>query len=93
MRPEEALSYYNIEGAVDKIAPFGLGHINDTYLVQLESQSFLLQRINTTIFQNSNALEHNLNLVFGAAPNLFPPHFLTVHGNYHLQEQNEVWRW
>jgi len=92
MKPEEALSYYNIEGAVEKIAPFGLGHINDTYLVQLENQDLLLQRINTSIFKNTKALEHNLKLVFDTASDLFPSHFKTNHGNYHLQEHNEVWR-
>ena len=92
MKPAEALSYYEIEGVVKSITPFGLGHINDTFQAFVGDQVYLLQRINTRIFQNPNALEANLSKLLDTAPHLFTKHYQTKGGEYHLISGNELWR-
>ena len=44
---------------------FGNGHINDTYLVTCKEglPRYILQRINQDVFQNIDALNHNVELV------------------------------
>lgn len=44
--------------------PYGSGHINDTYLVEAE-KPYILQRINTGIFQNVEGLMENIRLITG----------------------------
>jgi len=46
-----------------KIASYGNGHINDTYLV--EPGEYILQRINTNIFKNPDELMENIENVTG----------------------------
>lgn len=92
MKPEEALLYYNIEGAVEEIAPFGLGHINDSFKVNTTTGAFLLQRINTSIFKDVEALESNLRMILFNAPELFPEHIQAHNSVYHVESDNEVWR-
>ena len=51
----EILKEYNLE---DKAAPYGDGHINDTYL--LTRKSYILQKINTGIFKDADGLMENI---------------------------------
>ena len=44
-----------------EIAPYGNGHINDTYCV--EPGRYILQRINTNIFKNPDELMQNIENV------------------------------
>ena len=43
------------------VKPFGNGHINDTYKVEFEnpSSTYLLQRINTSVFKNPEIIIEN----------------------------------
>lgn len=52
----DILAAYGIESDV---APFGNGHINDTYIVN----DFVVQRINTSVFANYKGLMNNIELV------------------------------
>jgi Ser/Thr protein kinase RdoA (MazF antagonist) len=48
-----------------EIEPFGSGNINDTYRVKVEDENqpyFILQRINTKIFQQPAAVMHNIRV-------------------------------
>ncbi len=55
---------FRMEGNVLDIAPFGSGHINDTYRVNTDAaDSYLLQRINHHVFRNVPALMDNMELV------------------------------
>ena len=92
MQPEEALAYYKIEGVVKSITPFGLGHINDTYQVDLADRSLLLQKINTGIFQQPQILEANLKTALNTAHQLFALHLKTKDHHYHLIRSEECWR-
>ena len=44
-------------------APYGGGHINDTYLVECKSGKFIIQRVNTAIFREPEALMENFQRV------------------------------
>lgn len=50
-----------IEGKVVSIAPMGSGHINTTFLVQTDKVKYTLQRINSSIFKNVEALIDNID--------------------------------
>lgn len=39
-------------GGIERVSPFGSGHINDTYLVEGAGGRYILQRINTNTFQD-----------------------------------------
>ncbi len=56
---------FNVEGTIASIRPLGNGLINDTYLVVTagENDDYVLQRINNSIFQNVDLLQHNVEAV------------------------------
>ncbi len=61
----EIIPHFLCEGKLLKIIPFGNGHINDTYRLyyQLEdgqTQSMILQRMNTYVFQSPDKLMENV---------------------------------
>ena len=59
---ENALSRFALDGEVRSYAPYGSGHINDTYLVEA-NRKYILQRMNTNIFKNPRELMENVSLV------------------------------
>ncbi|MGJ1267705.1 phosphotransferase enzyme family protein [Sphingobacterium spiritivorum] len=55
---------FAIDGEVIDVAPFGSGHINDTFkVVTTATTKYLLQRINHHIFQDVDGLMENIRLV------------------------------
>lgn len=56
---------FNVEGTIASIRPLGNGLINDTYLVVTagENDDYVLQRINNSIFQDVDLLQHNVEAV------------------------------
>ncbi len=61
----EAASCFCYDGIIKRIRPYGSGHINDTYLLESESElagegKAILQRINTTIFRDPIVLMENI---------------------------------
>lgn len=56
---------FNVEGTSASIRPLGNGLINDTYLVVTagENDDYVLQRINNSIFQDVDLLQHNVEAV------------------------------
>jgi len=58
--------FFDIEGEVRKIGPFGSGHINDTFRVETDrpgGKNYLLQRINHRVFPNVEGLMQNTKIV------------------------------
>ncbi len=56
--------FTKVEGHVTEIVPLKSGLINETYQVKLDNgTSYILQRINTEIFKNPQALQENCQLV------------------------------
>jgi hypothetical protein len=88
------------------IHPYGSGHINDTYLVQVDDsrdQRFILQRINHHIFKNVEGMmanirkvtEHILSLPSEQSGNeiVIPEFYPDQHGNYiFLDRGGHYWR-
>jgi len=51
---------FQTTGRVKQVFPFGSGHINDTYKVLTTEKSYLLQRVNQTVFMDARGLTSNL---------------------------------
>ncbi len=61
MSVNEILKLYQLkEGVVDSL---GNGLINYTFLVQSGDGKFVIQKINTYVFQNPQAIAHNINAI------------------------------
>lgn len=56
------LAGFGINDATD-ITRYGSGHINDTFKVETPARRFILQRINTSIFTDPDAMMHNISRV------------------------------
>ena len=54
---------FDMGGEFVNAAPYGGGHINDTYLVECRSGKFIVQRVNTAIFREPEALMENFQRV------------------------------
>ena len=62
-KPKLALRAWGKLGGIERVSPFGSGHINDTYLVEGAGGRYILQRINTNTFQDVDGLMQNIRLV------------------------------
>ena len=54
---------FKLEGNVVSIEPYGNGHINFTFLLVTDKKRYILQKMNTTIFKDSDSLMNNICLV------------------------------
>ena len=54
---------FKLNGNIVDIRPFGEGHINSTFLVETETEKYILQKINRYIFKDVDALMNNINVV------------------------------
>lgn len=60
-KARQASTHFPMGGDIVKLGQYGNGHINDTYLVELEGGSrLILQRINHEIFRNPEQLMENI---------------------------------
>ncbi|MFY0593326.1 phosphotransferase enzyme family protein [Roseivirga sp.] len=89
---KKALQAFNIKGAVDQIALFGSGHINDTYRVSVGEEEYLLQRLNEKVFTNTTGIENNLALLLKENSSLFVKHFKSKEDTFHYKNEDGVWR-
>ncbi|HYH52280.1 MAG TPA: aminoglycoside phosphotransferase family protein [Acidimicrobiia bacterium] len=51
-------------GPLTAIRPFGTGHINDTFLVATAAGEYVVQRINTAVFHDPDAVTANILAVY-----------------------------
>jgi Ser/Thr protein kinase RdoA (MazF antagonist) len=70
-----------------------LGHIHDTFFVDCATGQYVLQRLNTSVFEDVGALTSNLlavhrHLGHGVVPCPVP----AIDGSWTVQEGEEVWR-
>ena len=94
---EDLLKNFKIPSKNYAFAPISNGLINDTYLVSADQNPlYILQKINTKVFQNTEALVQNLDLVL---PNLHSSNYQKVEllgtyasKNYYMSDSKEVWR-
>lgn len=87
-----ALKNFQIEGAIESVALFGGGHINDTYLVKTATCQYLLQKVNTAVFQQPQILESNLKALFDAKPEVVIAHLATRTGDWLHSDESGVWK-
>ena len=60
----DVLSYFALQGSPLRCEPYGMGHINQTYLVETDApRRYILQKINGAIFRDVPALMRNIDLV------------------------------
>lgn len=58
---QEIIKHFQMDQAEINIEPYGSGHINHTFLVTVKGNpKYILQRINTNIFKDTNALMENI---------------------------------
>ena len=66
-KKEEALMAFELPGKILSCEKYGNGHINDTFLTITENGGseirFILQRMNSDVFKDPEALMHNIVLV------------------------------
>ena len=63
---------------------FGGGHINETFLVETESGDYVLQRLNTTVFTNPDAVMRNIQVVHGHLNGRFVPELVHASGSWRM---------
>ena len=62
-RALNAFYNFNTNSTVVGCAPYGNGHINDTFLVTGDSRRYILQAINSNVFKKPEKVMHNISLV------------------------------
>ena len=89
---------FAIPGSVEKVEPYGNGHINQTYLVTADCGRYILQRINDSIFTDVDGLMHNIHAVteYLAASDPDPRHVLRIvparDGGTYIRNDKGCWR-
>ncbi len=89
---------FAIPGSVEKVEPYGNGHINQTYLVTADCGRYILQRINDSIFTDVDGLMHNIHAVteYLAASDPDPRHVLRIvparDGGAYVRNEKGCWR-
>ena len=105
---EEAISNFNIKGNYLKSYSYGSGHINDTYVIEMDQADslvcYILQRINTNVFTRPVELMDNISRVTSHCRSKFEDDDLdrarkvltVIHsrdGNpYFVDSKGEFWR-
>ena len=57
------MNSFKIDGKLLDVSPYGSGHINVTYLAVTDKKRYILQKINSNLFQEVDRLMNNIYLV------------------------------
>lgn len=60
MEINEVMRQFSLAGECKNITPLGAGHINTTFLADCGEISYVIQKINTTVFKDAQGLMHNI---------------------------------
>lgn len=63
--PDCLQAHFVIPGPVAGVEAYGAGHINDTYVLLCQTRRYLLQKINTSVFSDVEAVMENIERVTG----------------------------
>ncbi len=63
MIPTQVFDIYGFSEKEISVTAFGTGLINHTWLVEKEKKKYILQKINTHVFRNPDAIHDNLQLI------------------------------
>ena len=61
--PDDILTAYGLNDQLSEVMPFGTGLINHTWKLVAGKKMYILQRINSHIFPNPEAIANNIHLV------------------------------
>ena len=95
---DEILQAYGYTAATVSLQQIGSGHINRTYMLCAHTgQKYILQNINTQVFNKPFAIANNIKLIADYLkanyPNyLFPAPLQTLTGDLMFCHHNEYWR-
>ncbi len=97
---ESILKQYAETNSSYRHKPFGDGHINDTFLVETETDKYILQRVNKNVFR-TEALVQNYNLFLcfldgyqqSIGSKITPAILKNQTGNFHIiDDEGYAWR-
>lgn len=57
---KDLLKEFEIEGKILSVEKYGNGHINKTFLVKTDKETYIFQFVNANVFKNINMLMHNI---------------------------------
>ena len=63
---------FKVSGTFKNVVPYGNGHINRTFLIRTEGNSYILQKINHHVFPNPDQLQENFMKISQRLGNLKP---------------------
>lgn len=102
------ISAFCIDGTLQEWIPYGNGHINDTYRLTFTdhgtTKRYILQKMNTNIFKNPEALMENISGVTawlkhkvienGGDPERETLNLVKTHDGqiYHIDSEHDYWR-
>lgn len=105
MTKYEIARQFDFKGEVKSIEPYGEGHINDTFLVEMQNneEKYILQRLNTRIFKNYRNLMQNIQNVTLKLKEIVEKEggdtsrecmtlIPTLNGNYYYLDGHDCWR-
>lgn len=90
--PKAALENFQIKGAIKSVALFGGGHINDTYRVETTRAQYLLQRVNTAVFKDTEIFETNLKGLFTSGSEVLVEHIPTNDNTWLYLDGASAWK-
>jgi Ser/Thr protein kinase RdoA (MazF antagonist) len=86
-------SMFALAGAVDAVARFGTGLINDTFLVTTARGEYVVQRINRLVFSDPRVLMDNVATVSLHLERRFVPELVAARsGGWIVVDAGETWR-
>ncbi len=97
MELSSIVSAFGLEINKIKIAPFGSGLINETFLINSD-KNYILQKINTTIFKNPEIIAQNISACFDFLSKKHPDYIfinplLTLNKEHYAYGKNQsTWR-
>ncbi|MEY3507996.1 MAG: hypothetical protein RIR44_1228, partial [Bacteroidota bacterium] len=80
------LGVFGFDASLVEVKPLGEGLINHTYIISSGNDAYVLQKINTAVFKNPDAIAHNIQLIAGYLAAHSPDYYFvapisSVHGN------------
>ena len=96
---QEIIKQFNIMGPVTEYHEMSGGHINETYFVSANNKEYVLQKINSDVFDNVDHLMHNIGMVTDhlmlknrGCENFRIPYYYESAGRKYFILNNEYWR-
>jgi Ser/Thr protein kinase RdoA (MazF antagonist) len=84
---------FSIAATVESVVPFGAGLVHDTFLVHTGGDDYVLQRVNTSVFGDPEALMENVSTVSEHLRGRFVPRLVPAHdAGWLVASESDVWR-